>query len=66
MKHEQRLDIDCPECNQKYTILYSSKETIEFCCFCGELIVKSTDDQEEFDDEDLYADDEDLDEQDEW
>ena len=41
MVYKNTFEFDCPDCNQKYKILHNSREIIEFCPFCGELIAQN-------------------------
>lgn len=60
--YKTEVEIECPECGQKWLMKYSCTEKVMFCAFCGEELVgvdeleEDSDDYEEFDE-----DEEDLD-----
>ena len=65
-----KKDIECYECDLKFTLQYKSKKIPQCCPFCGEGIhvpedtpfLKDFDEYDNFDDVDYFTENEDWDE----
>jgi len=56
MIYQTKVEFECAECNQKYKIYHNSKETAEFCPFCGEFIIATHNETLEEDESDYESD----------
>lgn len=69
MMKKLKKELECYECELKFTLQYKSKKTPQCCPFCGEGVhvveerplLKDFDELDDFDDVDYFQDDEDFD-----
>ena len=67
-----KKDVECYECDLKFTITYKSKHLPQCCPFCGEGVtivderpfLKDFDEYDDFDDAEYFSEEDEFDEED--